>query len=457
MEKGRNKKILLGAVIFFGAMLLCTLFSKGIYASGLPQVTVKKPGKMVISHEVEASGNVKPGKELAYSVRAGLRVKEVLISVGDSMEEGQVLFILDTEALKEEIAKKELEADKLELQLATLQHNQNLLDEEKNREMQRAGEDAIFALAEAQSALQRAKEDEEDANHQLRSFEADAPESDDEEVWKAWAKERKALQDAVTDAVRAREDAEAALQETQLSSARNLEDNLQQEQTDSGLGIAGMEFARAKEEVRTLSAILQGGGEMKADWSGIVTRVNVMPGGYTTEEAAVVFADGSVPFLFDVILDQEQKKYVDLGAEAQVVLGNAQSGRGKAIFVEVDYLTEIDNMPGSWRAQMKLPEGKGSLGQGGTFLLTVQSESFDICIPLDALYTDGNGRNFVFCMEETDTVLGAELAARKMMVEVLDKNDKYAALSPGTVNGESQVIIAATKEFADGEVVRLKE
>lgn len=457
MEKKRNRKILLGAVVFFGAMFLCTLLSKGIYAAGLPQVTVTKPGKMVISHEVEASGSVKAGRELAFIVTEGLRVKEVTVSAGDSVEEGQVLFTLDRDYLEEQIAIKELEARELELQLATLQHNQDLADEEKNRKMQRAGEDAIWALAEAETALQRAKEDEEDAVSQLRRFEADTPESDDEEVWKEWEKERKSLQDDVTDAVRAREDAETARQEAQLLSERNLEDHLKQELTDSSLGITAMEFARAKEEVKSLKTILEEGGEMRADKAGIVTQVNVMPGGNTTSEAAVIFADASVPFWFDVILDQEQKKYVDLGAQAQIVLGNAQSGHGKEIPVKVDYLTEIESLPGSWRAQMILPEGKGVLGQGGTFYLTVQSESFDVGIPLDALHTDGNGRSFVYVMEETDTVLGTELAARRMMVEVLDKNGKYAALSPGVVSSESQVIVAATKEFEDGEVVRLKE
>lgn len=457
MEKGRNRKILTGALLFFGAMLFCTLLSKGIYAAGLPQVTVKTPQKMVISHEVEAPGSVKPGRELAYTVTAGLRVREVMVAVGDSVEEGQVLFTLDMDYLEQEIAEKELETGKLELQLATLQHNQELLDEEKNREMQRAGEDAVRALAEAQTALQRAKEDEEDAKRQLKSFEADTPESDDEEVWKAWAKERKALQDAVTAAVREREDAETASLEAQLLSERSLEDHLQQVQTDSSLGIADMEFERAKQEQNILYAIRQEGGEMRADWSGIVTQVNVLSGGITAEEAAVVFADASVPFRFDVILDQEQKKYVELDAQAQIRLGNAQSGREKGLSVTVDYLTEIDNMPGSWRAQMILPEGKGKLGQSGSFLLTAPSESFDVCIPLDALHTDGNGRNFVFCAEETDTVLGTELAAHKLTVEVLDKNDDYAALAPGAVNGESRLIIASTKEFADGEVVRLKE
>lgn len=455
MEK--NRKILLGALLFFGAMLLCTLVSKGIYASGLPQVSVKKSGKMVISHEVEAAGSVKPGRELAYTVRAGLRVKEVLISVGDKVEEGQLLFLLDLDDLKEQIEEKQLEADKLELQLATLQYNQNLLDEEKNREMQRAGEDALLALSEAQITLSRAREDEEKAKSRLNNFAADTPESDDEEVWKAWEKEKSAYADAVTEAVRAREDAQAALSEAELQASRGMEDHSEPMKTDSSLGIARMEFERAKLEVKNLNAILQANGEMKADWAGIVTQVNVMPGGNTREEAAVVFADTSVPFLFDVILDKEQKKYVDLGAQAQVVLGSSLAGAQKGTAVQVDYLTEEESMPGSWRAQMRLPEGKGKLGQGGNFQLTVQSESFDICIPIDGLHADENGRNFVYVMEEADTVLGKELTARKMMVEVLDKNEKTAALAPGVLNEESQVIIAATKEFADGEVVRLQE
>lgn len=70
---------------------------------------------------------------------------------------------------------------------------------------------------------------------------------------------------------------------------------------------------------------------------------------------------------------------------------------------------------------------------------------------------DENKRYFVYVLREENTILGTELAAEKRMVEVLDKNDRYAAIEPGAVDESTELIVTATKEFGDGDIVRRKE
>ena len=252
-------------------------------------------------------------------------------------------------------------------------------------------------------------------------------------------------------AQRAVEDAEDALEKAKLEADRGLEDSMRPELSDSSLGIYRLDLEAAREELAKLQDLVKAEGLISAEQAGIVTRVGVAAGENTPAGAAVVFADTEKPLQFEVILDKEDKKYVNQGSSASVSLGSVETE------VTVDYLTEEESSPGSFRALMNLPEGVGTIGQSGSFRLSVQSELYNCCISIDALHTDENQRNFVYVLGERSGILGKELTAEKLMVEVLDKNNRYAALQSGALDGNTKVINAADMDFAEGDPVRMKE
>ena len=49
---------------FLTMMFLCTLISRGLYASGLPRVVTGTPDRRSIGHVAEAEGSIVPGKSL---------------------------------------------------------------------------------------------------------------------------------------------------------------------------------------------------------------------------------------------------------------------------------------------------------------------------------------------------------------------------------------------------------
>ncbi len=457
MRTERNGKILAGLGIFLGVMLLFTLISKGIYAMQLPQVTVDMAKKGTINHEVRVDGSIKPAKELALHTKAGLRVSEIFVTAGDRVEEGQLLFTLDTAYMQEMIEEKALEVKKLELQVATMQGNLELAGEEKTRQMQRALQDGAVLQLEADKQLERAKEDEAYAKRELSLYVADTPEGEDEAEWKAWEEGRKALALKLKDAERAREDAEAARQAAILEAGRGLEDQFSQENADAALGVSQMELSDLNRELEELRLLVKENGEVHAQNAGTITQVNVSVGGNTTELAAVIFADTATPLWFEAVLDKEQKKYVEQGTAGELSLGSFQAAGGRRLSVTVDYLTEADGAPGSFLMRMFVPEGNGTIGQNAVFVCNVQSESFPYCISMDALHQDENQRSFVYVLEETNTMLGRELVARKRIVEVLDQNDQNAAVAPGSIDETDQIIQTATQPFTDGAVVRMKD
>lgn len=312
-------------------------------------------------------------------------------------------------------------------------------------------------LVQVKKELSEAGWEQEDAAEQLGELQGNAvnkPDfSEEDSAWESWMSTRKSLEEKVQDAERALEDAEDEKEKALEDAQRNLEDSLRSEQSDSTLGLYQLDLEEAGEELKRLKGILEQEGVVKAEASGVVTRVGVEAGEQTSSGASVVFADTARPLQFEVILQKEEKKYVNLGAEAEITLGNSSN----MIKATVDYLTEMETSPGSFTALVTLPEGTGTIGQSGMFRVTQQSEMYNYCIPVDALHMDENQRNFVYVLGERSGFLGVELTAEKLMVDVLDKNDKYAALAGGVVDGNSRIICTADREISDGDPVRMKD
>lgn len=312
-------------------------------------------------------------------------------------------------------------------------------------------------LVQVKKELSEAGWEQEDAAEQLGELQGNAvnkPDfSEEDSAWESWMSTRKSLEEKVQDAERALEDAEDEKEKALEDAQRNLEDSLRSEQSDSTLGLYQLDLEEAGEELKRLKGILEQEGVVKAEASGVVTRVGVAAGEQTSSGASVVFADTARPLQFEVILQKEEKKYVNLGAEAEITLGNSSN----MIKATVDYLTEMETSPGSFTALVTLPEGTGTIGQSGMFRVTQQLEMYNYCIPVDALHMDENQRNFVYVLGERSGFLGAELTAEKLMVDVLDKNDKYAALAGGVVDENSRIICTADREISDGDPVRMKD
>ncbi len=165
------------------------------------------------------------GQEFAVSVLPSIRVDTVKAGKGDEVEEGDVLFTLDMQDLQEQIAKQELDIRKLEVQIATLQHNQGLADAEKVRDTNRLLEDYLAEATDRETAISRAKIQEDEANADLQRHLEDAPQITDEKgreeafaAYDDWVERGKRLKEevkqltaALTAARREVEEAQAAV------------------------------------------------------------------------------------------------------------------------------------------------------------------------------------------------------------------------------------------------------
>lgn len=216
----KQRKILIAFCVFLVFMFVCTLVSRVVYASRLPQVTVDTPRRMALNHTVNADGIVHQGREYAVTALTGLRVRTVYTNVGDKVTPETLLFDLDMEDLKEKIRDKELEIKKLQLQIAALEQNKSLDAQKQQTENSRAQEDYQRAEEAAGEALERAREDLEDAEQAYDSHE-DHPvkltSKEDRQAQQAayeeWVKKEAELRKALETAQKEADDASAKVKE----------------------------------------------------------------------------------------------------------------------------------------------------------------------------------------------------------------------------------------------------
>lgn len=177
LRRQKNKIRAFG--LFLAFMLLCTLISRSVYASGLPQVSTKTPEASALSHEVEAQGIVEAGRETAVTALSGLRCETVLVHTGDHVDTETALFQVDLEDLKEQIEEKQLAISKLQLEIQAQEQNRQLEEEQKDEQKERAQEDYNAADASSSQTVARAEQDLAATEAALKEAEAEY------EAWKA--------------------------------------------------------------------------------------------------------------------------------------------------------------------------------------------------------------------------------------------------------------------------------
>lgn len=538
----KQKRIGIAFCIFLSLMLLCTLISRAVYASKLPQITTEKPDRTALIHKVEAEGIVEEGMEYAVNTLSGLRCKTVYAHVGDRVTTETLLFEIDMEDLEEQIREQEMNIKKLSLTIQEQEQNKNLAAGQKKTEQDRAKEDYDRTAEDAQGSVDSAKEELKNAREALDSFQSnpsaitpdaerqkaqaeydawekrrtelqtardkaeeeyqkakneverlqgegrpeddadlkaaqekadiaesertkaeetyqdymknpkEKPDYSDEDAAKAaWEEKKSSLENSIGVSERTLEEARKSRDKALLEAKRQLEDSKLASAADNSLAINRLELTILNEKLEKYREILRTGGGIYPSSDGIVTRIQVSPGERIPDGAAVVYADLESPLELHVTFTKDQKKYVNQGDTAELSLGKSNES------VTVDYIATSEMNPELFEAIIFLPQGVGTLGQSGIFTTETQTDTFNICIPINALYTDQNGRNYVYTLKEKSGILGPELAVELVYVNVLDKNDKYAALEEGIIDSDTEIITSTTEALEDRVIVRYKE
>lgn len=429
----KKKNIITGFLMFLGLMWLCTIISKSVYASKLPMVAVSAPEQKYIEHIVETEGIVEAGNKSAVTALGGLRVESIAVKEGNKVTEGDLLFTVDMDDLEEIIHEKQTEISKIQLQIDTILKNQELAKQKKALEEERARED-YDALARYQDTLVgRAAEEVARA---------------EEDIEDSQAGEDRELEESLKSAAYEEADARWNRDNTMKEAERKIEDILFPENEDSALDSYSLELDSLQEELLLYRQIAEKEGKVAAEKSGTVTDIYISAGSRTADTAVMLLSDDTVSCRLKVSLTKEQKKYIGLNDEVTLQL----EGSSKSLEARVDYLAENENAPGTYTVSINLPENIGTPGLSGTISHSEMGEKYSCCISPLALHKE-DSRCYVYVMKEREGILGMEYYAEEVNVKVLDENESFAAVE-GALNNDSKIIVSATGEIHNGDVVR---
>lgn len=257
---------------------------------------------------------------------------------------------------------------------------------------------------------------------------------------------------AVQTAGDAYEDAVLAANEAAVTAGRAVAAAGISDASDSTLAVGEITVEQMELQLEKLERLLEADGRICAPSDGLITEIAVNIGERTADTPAVRMADLTKGYRFTAELTKEQETYIGAGDEVTLT----DSRRNQLEQLTVESVAADGENEGVYEISVSLPDDTLELGAAAVLDYSSPSQTYAICVPLAALHLDERNQPYVLTYDEQDSVLGKELRARKVSVNILDQNESYAALADGSISSQDGVIVSADKAVDDGSRIRLE-
>lgn len=323
--------------------------------------------------------------------------------------------------------------------------------------------DAEEALAAAEEDLELVKEEQdilvEEAKASLRSAEEDYDDRSydtlkvQEDCKKAYEDGVKAEDEKLALAQRKVLELEEALRQSgqNLENARITDAGTRSEEEKtreiSRLRQESMELdlEQKRRSLAKVEELINREGAVTAVSRAVVAGLDLQEGGLIGAADQIRLAEGRM--LFRAQVDKEEAALLAQGQRMSL----KRTGEAKelnAVVESVDRLSE----DGKCTVSASLAEGEGWLGETCSFTVVLQSGVYPMVIPIEALREDTIGY-FCLAVQPEKTILGEELTAVRVNVEVLEKSSTSAAVS-GAVTSVTPLVLSSNKSVSPGDRVR---
>ena len=208
-----------------------------------------------------------------------------------------------------------------------------------------------------------------------------------------------------------------------------------------------LESDAAQAEVDRLSQLLYSGAALTAPIAGTVTEVLVDVGDIATTTAAIKLAPAACALIVRCEVTGEQAEHLFAGIKARLQLsGESLPGEDGATLIS------LTPAAAGYEAVFALPEGYGAIGQTVSLTATQTTETYDMCVPLDAIvYRAGTAG--VYRIQTGQSVLG-EIEYAEFVAVPIRETDAQSAAIEGALLTQDQVIISSNKPVGEGDRVR---
>lgn len=351
-----------------------------------------------------------------------------------------------------EVEDKQKKLDRLEEQGAS--------DEELERaelELERAGEDLEdiqeeedLKVEEARAKMYAAEEDYEDVDYgerenqeDLRREYEDALEAEDEKLKEAGRKVQD-LEESLYQAMEKVENARVSDAGTAAGEAAAREMSVLKQESMK------LDMEEIQKKQRKIEEFIDSKGQIKAPVDGVVVDTGLQAGDRIQDGRQLRLAVGGLEMKAQIDRETAGAGLLKKGSMMQVKL----AGQSKNVETEVEDLNHLAE-DGKIQVTAGVPEGQGRLGDLVSFTANIESGIYPCVIPIEALREDNEGY-YCLAAEPEKTILGEELKAVRIQVDVLEKSSSAAAVS-GPVTKEMKLITESGKPVSEGDRVRVVE
>lgn len=447
-KKGISRHAVRILIKVMAVICIFTVLSRISASLTVAEVLVESPSAKRIEHIVEGEGVIEAQLETSVQTEAGLLIKNVHVKKGQKVEEGEVLAELDLAALDEVKREQQEEIEMLRLTNEELLATQQKEETSAAKEKTRAEEDYAQAARESELSVQTAAAELERAVQQYKGYEASLPADTTDEQFLQLLDLK-----AAAEAAQRAYDAAILQQESVLRKAgRAVEDAGQAQVKNAAIAVNEIKLAQMERAVRELAALEEAGGQLVAPQAGVITEVYIKAGQRTTDTAAVALTDTSAGLYYTAQIDKADTAYAAVGDA--VVL--KKDGKEQGSFT-VDAIETLED--GNARVMVQITGDEAEdfyVGENLSMEIRQEAPLSQNTVPVTALH-ESNGRYYVYVTEQVETVLGEESRAAKIEVEILDKNDAYAAIGEGALGEDAQVIVDSSRYIEAGSKVRLQK
>lgn len=441
----KRKRALAGLGFFLAFMAVCTLVTRGIYASGMAMVTVIRPEQRTLTHNIVIQGTVRPKQEYGVYVQEGLRVETVFAAVGQVVDTGTPLFQVRVEDLELLIADTETE---IRYQQALLEDEDGRRQEEQRerqeilsdlqedydnmiRELDIAIEKKLLALEAARQRRELAEETstsvsggDPDSLQSCRLAESQAAlEAEEayirkEETVREWNRQCEEAQRKGYDAM-----AETVSRRDRLEHSRLLLEKLQELYSVQGVVYAAE--------------------------PGLLISSSLQAGEYTPDTACMLYVKREHAGIVEFVLDQESSSRLSVGdtVDLEYRMESGEKMRQEGV------ISYVESRDGNEVAKVELSGAQLVPGQRVTLKYQFVSEVYSTVISMQSVVEE-DSRCYVYVVEEQAGFLGMEEHVRKVSVTLVDSNSSLAAVDNGALTPESRIVLGSDRELEDGDVVR---
>lgn len=446
-----RNKVLKSIGIFLIVAVLCTIISRGLYVASIADVTLKEPNARVLNHDIETSGMIEQKRKIVVLTEADQIVTDIYVKEGQKVKSGDPLFSIDLDYLKQQIDVMKNERKQLGYQIedAKNQEEDKKKQDNLNRGQAKDNYDYLVDKWETQiakdaEAVESAKEAYENS---LKQETEDGSET--QQLLAEWEEAQAQYEADIIQRDGELFEAGQTVESSQLTVSDSTSEEqlkLQREQID--MKMEGLNLLASQE------------GKILADTEGAVSEILVHTGEATPATASILLSDLFSGIQTTVTLNEDEAK--NITEQSQVIMRGTGSNGEEVVLTDVNIQSVKEKKEGEdsasvFEAVLATPETAFEEGANVSVEIKNPSKEYEICIPLEALHTDGVDKYAVYIAEEQDTLIGKELTVRKVPVKILDKDAEFAAIESDTLSGQQKIIVSCEKAIEEGMTVKEKE